>query len=107
MYDFIDKMLDDLPPDMDGTARTPAAEHLFTVNPEPKPLTARTPAAEHLFTVNPEPKPLKEEIATMFHHNVAKILFLCKQVCPDLRTSVVFLSTHVKSLDEDHYKKLA
>ena len=35
MYDFIDKMLADLPCDMDGVARTPVAEHLFTVNPTP------------------------------------------------------------------------
>ena len=33
MYDFINKMLVHLPIDMDGTAQTPAADHLFTVNP--------------------------------------------------------------------------
>ena len=59
MYDFIDKMLADLPIDMDGTARTPSANHLFTVNPTPKLLPEETPI--------------------IFHHNVAKLLFLCKQ----------------------------
>ena len=87
MYDFIDKMLADLPSDMDGVATTPVAEHLFTVNPTPKPLN--------------------EETATMFHHNVAKLLFLCKWAHPDLQTSVAFLSTCIKSPDEDDYKKLA
>ena len=87
MYDYIDKMLADLPSDMDGVARTPVAEHLFTVNPTPKQLN--------------------EETAMMFHHNIAKLLFLCKQACPDLQMSVVFLSTCVKSPDEDGYKKLA
>ena len=56
MFDFIDKMLKDLPADMDGTARTLAAEHLFTVNPTPKPLP--------------------EDTAVLFHHNVTKLLFL-------------------------------
>ena len=87
MYEFIDKMLDDLPTDMDGTARIPAAEHLFTINPKPVPL----------------PK----ETTIMFHHNVTKLLFLCKRARPDLQTSVAFLSTHVKAPDEDDYKRLA
>ena len=86
MYDFIDKMLADLPINMDGTTRTPAADHLFTVNPTPKPLP--------------------EETTIMFHHNVAKLLFLCKRARPDLQTAVAFLSTRVKSPDEDDYKKL-
>ena len=86
MYDFINKMLEDLPDDMDGTARTPAAEHLFTMSPRPKPLP--------------------EETAIMFHHNVAKLLFLCKWARPDLQTAVAFLSTQVNSPNEDDYKKL-
>ena len=86
MYEFIDKMMDDLPTDMDGTATTPAVEHLFTVNPKPVPLP--------------------EETSIMFHHNVTKQFFLCKRAWPDLQTSVTFLSTHVKSPDEDDYKKL-
>ena len=86
MYDFMDKMLEDLLVDMDGTARTPAAEQLFTMNPTPKPLP--------------------EDTAIMFHHNVAKLLFLCKMARPDLQTVVAFLSTWVKSPDEDDYKKL-
>ena len=87
MYEFIDKMLADLPTDMDGTARTPAADHLFTVNPTPKSLP--------------------EETAILFHHNVAKLLFLCKRARPDLQTAVAFLCTRVKTPDEDDYKKLA
>ena len=43
----------------------------------------------------------------MFHHNIAKLLFLCKQAHPDLQMSVAFLSTNVKSPDEDDYKKFA
>ena len=86
MYEFIDRMLEALPPNMDGPARTLATEHLFTVNPKPVCLP--------------------EETAIMFLHNVAKVLVLCKWTCPDLQMSVTFLSTCVKSPDEDDYKKL-
>ena len=41
-----------------------------------------------------------------FHHNVAKLLFLCKRAQPDIQTAVAFLSTHVKQPDCDDYKKL-
>ena len=43
----------------------------------------------------------------LFHHNVAKLLFLCKQARPDMQTVVAFLSTRVQWLDHDDYKKLA
>ena len=42
----------------------------------------------------------------MFHHNVAKLLFLCKRARPDIETAVAFLCTHVKAPDTDDYKKL-
>ena len=42
-----------------------------------------------------------------FHHNVAKLLFLCKRARPDLQTAVAFLSTWVQRPDRDDYKKLA
>ena len=43
----------------------------------------------------------------MFHHNVAKLLFLCKRARPDIQTAVTFLTTCVMAPDEDDYKKLA
>ena len=43
----------------------------------------------------------------MFHHNVAKLLFLCKQARPNIQTAVAFLTTCVMAPDEDDYKKLA
>jgi hypothetical protein len=42
----------------------------------------------------------------MFHHNVAKLPFLCKRARPDIQTAVSFLCTRVKSPDVDDYKKL-
>ncbi len=87
MTDYVKGMLDGLPSDMDGEAATPAANHLFEVNPDPTLLDEKT--------------------ADMFHHNVAKLLFLCKRARPDIQTAVAFLCTRVKAPDSDDYKKLA
>ena len=53
MFDYIDKMLEALPTNMDSTAATPAAQHLFKVNNNPEALD--------------------EDTAQMFHHNTAKL----------------------------------
>jgi hypothetical protein len=87
MKQYIESMLDELPSDMDGEAGTAAANHLFEVNMK-------------------NPIKLGEEKAEMFHHNTAKLLFLCKRARPDIQTSIAFLCTRVKSPDEDDYKKL-
>eukprot|EP00978_Attheya_sp_CCMP212_P041395 scaffold236983_cov49-Attheya_sp.AAC.1 len=49
---------------------------------------------------------LDEDNATLFHHNMAKLLFLCKRARPDTQTAVSFLCTRVKGPDQDDYKKL-
>lgn len=87
MEDYIQSMLAELPEDMHGTSKTPAAGHLFQVNPEALKL--------------PESK------ADFFHHYTAKLLFMCKRARPDIQTAVAFLTTRVKAPDEDEYKKLA
>ena len=87
MEEYIKNMLMELPEDMAGLATTPAADHLFKINDTPTHLT--------------------DEAAMLFHHNVAKLLFLCKRARPDLQTAVAFLSTRVKQPDHDDYKKLA
>jgi len=87
MIDYVNGMLDSLPDDMSGTAATPAGDHLFEVN-------------------NDNPTKLDEETAQLFHHLVAKSLFLCKRARPDLQTAVAFLSTRVKEPDLDDYKKV-
>jgi hypothetical protein len=87
MINYIEDMLEDMPSDMDGEAATAAANHLFEVNTK-------------------DPVVLDEETATMFHHNVAKLLFLCKRARPDIQTAIAFLCTRVKGPDNDNYKKL-
>ena len=86
MLDYIEKMLKDLPPKFDGTAQTPAANHLFEVNQDCPEST--------------------EEKQQFFHTYVAKTLFLCKRARPDLQMAVAFLMTRVKACTNDDYKKL-
>jgi hypothetical protein len=86
MVDYIKTMLDELPDDMSGTATTPAASHLFDVNESAEKL----PAA----------------IGNIYHHNAAKLLFLCKRARPDVQPATAFLCTRVKLPDVDDYKKL-
>jgi hypothetical protein len=86
MKDYIQDMLDELPSDMDGESVTPAGEHLFTANENPVPLDEAT--------------------AQMFRTNTAKLLFLSKRARPDVHPTVAYLTTRVKSPDEDDYKKL-
>jgi hypothetical protein len=67
---------------------------------------AATPAGEHLFTVNEDAEKISEDEAQVYHHVVAKALFLCKRARPDLQTAVAFLCTRVKEPDVDDKKKL-
>jgi Reverse transcriptase (RNA-dependent DNA polymerase) len=86
MIDYVKNMLDGLPGDMDGESATPASNHLFEVNPEATKLD--------------------NDAFDMFHHNTAKLLFLCKRARPDTQTAVSFLCTRVKGPDVDDYQKL-
>ena len=65
-----------------------------------------TPAANHLFNVNPDCRKLGEEKVSQFHHLTAKLLYLSKHPRPDLQTAVLFLTMRVWEPDEDDYKKL-
>ena len=87
IYDYIDKMLTELPSDMNG---------VYT-----------TPAALHLFNVDDSAQKLDEEGAQLFHHLVAKLLYLSRRSRQDIQTAVAFLCRRVQSPDVDDYKKLA
>jgi len=58
MYEYIEKKLAELPSDMDGVSKTPAALHLFNADE----------GAEKLL----------EEKGQLFHHQVAKLIFMSK-----------------------------
>jgi Reverse transcriptase (RNA-dependent DNA polymerase) len=86
MLDYVKNMLDNLPEDMLGESNTPASNNLFEVNPDATKLD--------------------ESTSEMYHHNTAKLLFLCKRARPDIQTAVSFLCTRVKGPDVDDYQKL-
>ena len=75
MYEYIDKMLAELPSDMNGVSATPAALHLFNVDD----------SAQNL----------DEDGAQLFHHLVAKLLYLSQRSRQDIQTAVAFLCTRV------------
>ena len=86
MVDYVTKMCEDFPHELDGEAKTPAAEFLFKVNEKAKKLSP--------------------ELRQDFHTFVAKGLFLCKRARPDIQTTIAFLTTRVQDTDEDNWKKL-
>jgi hypothetical protein len=86
MEDYLEEMMVDLPEDMEGTATTPAANHLFTVNDNAEKLDS--------------------DKSEFFHSCTAKILFLCKRSRPDVQTPIAFLCTRVSEPDVDDLKKL-
>mmetsp|Transcript_12260 Transcript_12260/g.17627 ORF Transcript_12260/g.17627 Transcript_12260/m.17627 type:complete len:150 (-) Transcript_12260:414-863(-) len=55
-----------------------------------------TPAANHLFQVNDNTKPLSKLTADLYHYLTAMILYLPKKTRPDIQTTVSFLSTRVQ-----------
>jgi hypothetical protein len=65
-----------------------------------------SPASNYLFRVNKVAKKLKSGTAVLYHHLVAKLLYLSKQTRPGLLTTVSFLSMRVQSPDVDNWKKL-
>jgi len=87
MYKYIKKMLDELPLDMSGISITPAALHLFNTDD----------SAEILC----------EEKAQLFHHLVAKLLYLSCRSRQVIQMAVAFLCTRLQRPDVGDYKKLA
>ena len=72
--------------------------------PEVLGVTKACPATDNLFKVQEDEDRvlLCEEMARQFHRTPSQILFLCKRARPDVETLVSFLTTRVKSPDEDN-----
>jgi len=77
-------MLEELPTNMEGLATTPASSYLFNTYPGCKKLC--------------------EEQGQLFHHLVAKLLYLSKRTRQDIQTAVAFLCTRVREPDTDDKK---
>ena len=72
---------------------------------DPGSKTACTPAADHLFKVWDDAKPISEKLAQTFHTFVAKSLFPTKRARPYIATAVSFLATRFTEPYEDDWKK--
>ena len=72
MFEYIAKIIEEFPMELDGEPTSPAANHLFKVDDN-------------------EIK-LKLEQKELFHEFVSKLLFLRKRARPDLQTAISFLS---------------
>ncbi len=81
-------MIEQFPEEISGKALSLAAEHLFAVMDESK---ARV---------------LEEKRALAFNHTVAQLLFMCTRVQQDIQMAVAFLTTSMKSPNEDDWGKL-
>ena len=68
--------------------------------------TSATPALNYLFQTNENAEKLSAMDAVLYHHLVAKLLYLGKQTRPDLLTAISFLCTRIQSPDVDENKKL-
>ncbi len=87
MVDYVNKVLEEMPDNMDGTATSPAAEYLFKI-------------IDGIET-------LDDTTSEFFHATVAKLLFLCKRGRPDIQTAIAFLCTRVQQPTRHDYNKLA
>jgi len=86
MFEYINKMLEELSSDMEGTLKTPAANHLFMTY-------------ENCDI-------LDEAKAQLFRHLMAKLLYLCRRTRHDIQKAIAFLCTRLNKLDKDEFKKL-
>jgi hypothetical protein len=85
MVDYVDNMIKEFPEELSPS------EH---------------PWNENLFRVESSSKLLPKEKNELFHTFVAETLFSCKHARPDIQPAIAFLTTRVKSLDEQDWTKL-
>ena len=89
MHKYVKDIIENAPPDFNGTSPIPAANHLFDFE-------TRT-SNKQLLTA---------EKKRIFHRITAQLLFLAKRARPDIQTAVAFLTTRVKCPDVHDWKKL-
>jgi hypothetical protein len=83
----LQNVLKEMPKDMDGTANSTAADHLFLI----------VDGIEDL----------DEPTNEFFHSTIAKLLFLCKRGRPDIQTAIAFLCTRIQQPTRHDYNKLS
>ena len=65
-----------------------------------------TPARHDLFDTNKKSNKIDSKRAEIFHHIVAKLLYVSKRARLDIETTISFLCTRVTKCDEDDWEKL-
>ena len=67
-----------------------------------------TPSADYLLKIREkcDAAQLPEELAVIFHHTVAQLLFVSQRARRDIQTPVAFLTKRVKAPDRDDWNKL-
>jgi len=88
MFKFLKNMISEFPELIKGRAATPAHDKLFVIRDDE------------------DARKLNEEQALAFHHTVEQLLFMAARARRDIQTLVAFLTTRVKSPDEDDWGKL-
>ena len=106
VHDYLGMILDFSKP---GELTVDMVHYIKTIIDEmPKDMTghAKTPAGSHLFKVNDSPVLLDKDRATIFYRMTMQLLYLCQRGRPELRTAISFLCRRNQAPDEDDYKKL-
>ena len=67
---------------------------------------AVTPANRNLFIVNKDLPLLEARKAEIFHHVVAKLLYVAKRARVDLQLVIAFLCTRVSKSTQEDWEKL-
>jgi len=88
MIKYLKNVIDEFPEVIKGRAVMPAHDKLFVMRDDK------------------ETRKLSEEQALEFHHTVAQLLFMATRARRDIQMAVAFLTTRVKSPDEDNWGKL-
>ena len=65
-----------------------------------------SPWNENLFKVQDKSPKLDQKMAELFHTVTAQGLFLCKRARPDISPAIAYLTTRVKSPNQDDWDKL-
>jgi hypothetical protein len=86
MFDYLEDILSEMPSVMEGVARTPSQDDLFTID-EQSPL-------------------LNEKDANFYHRTTTRLLFAAKRAHLDLQVAVAYMCTRVKAPTVSDYHKL-
>jgi hypothetical protein len=86
MFDYLEDMLSEMPSDMEGVARTPAQDDLFTIDEQSSLLN--------------------EKDADFYHRTTARLLFAAKRGRQDLQVVEAYMCTRVKASTVSDYHKL-